>query len=307
MAVYSVVVPLYNEEAVIDETYKRIKAVMEAAGQPYEVIFVNDGSRDGTMAKARALADADPKLKILSFSRNFGHQTAITAGMDHARGCAVVVIDADMQDPPEVMTEMFAKWREGWQVVYGRRVSRKGETVFKKLTAKLFYRGLNAVSEIELPVDVGDFRLLDRHVIDALKTLPERNRYVRGLVTWVGFRQTFVDYERLERFAGESKYPLRRMIKLAADGVTAFSQKPLKLCNWVGGLLCVSGAAAAVVQLVRGLLGHACSEAACWAAAILFAQGLALLCMGIQNAYLTRIYDESKARPLYILSEKIGF
>ncbi|MCL2084459.1 MAG: glycosyltransferase family 2 protein [Oscillospiraceae bacterium] len=307
MAVYSVVVPLYNEEAVIEEAYARISKVMASMGQPYEIIFVNDGSRDGTMDKARMLAGNDDKLKVLSFSRNFGHQPAITAGMDHARGRAVVVIDGDMQDPPEVMPELFAKWREGWQVVYGRRSGRKGETLFKKLTARVFYRCLNAVSEIELPLDTGDFRLLDRQVVDAMKALPERNRYVRGLVTWVGFRQTCVEYERKARAAGETKYPLRRMLRLASDGVTAFSQKPLKAGGIIGTLLCVSAAAVALTQLARGLTGRSWSETACWAAAILFAQGLVLLCAGIQNAYLARVYDEAKARPNYIVAEKIGF
>lgn len=306
MVVYSIVVPVYNEEAVIGETYCRLKAVMDSTAEPYEILFVNDGSGDKTMAKARAIAKKDANVKIISFSRNFGHQIAVTAGMDFAAGQAVIIIDADLQDPPEVMLEMFQKWKEGWQVVYGQRLQRQGETVFKKFTAKVFYRMLNAVTDTAMPVDAGDFRLLDRQVVDVMKTLPERNRYVRGLVSWVGFRQTSVTYVRHERLAGETKYPLRKMIRFAMDGMTSFSQKPLKVGNLLGILLCAGAVCVALYQLVLGLTGHLWNQMACWAALILFSQGLVLLCTGIQGAYLARMYDEAKGRPLYIVGEKIG-
>ena len=306
MVTYSIVVPLYNEEEVVGEAYRRLKSVMDGIGEPYELIFVNDGSKDSTMDKARALAKQDSKMRIISFSRNFGHQVAITAGMDAARGQAVVVIDADLQDPPEVIPQMIEKWKEGWQVVYGRRAGRKGETLFKKLSAKLFYRTLNALTDIELPVDTGDFRLIDRSVCDALKTLPERNRYVRGLVTWVGFRQTFVEYTRQERFAGQTKYPLKKMLRFAADGMVSFSQRPIKIGKTLGITTISASILIGVYQLYSWATKSNISEIACWAAAILFVQGLVLLCIGIQGAYLARMYDEAKGRPLYIIGEVIN-
>jgi len=306
MVVYSIIVPLYNEDEVIEESYRRLKSVMDGVGEPYELMFVNDGSRDGTMDKARALAKLDKNLKIISFSRNFGHQIAITAGMDAARGQAIVVIDADLQDPPEIIPHMIEKWKEGWQVIYGRRGKRKGETFFKKFSAKLFYRTINAMTDIELPVDTGDFRLIDRSVCDAMKTLPERNRYVRGLVTWVGFRQTSVEYTREERFAGETKYPLKRMLRFAADGIVSFSQKPIKIGKIFGTITIIGSLAIGVYQLINWITKSSVNELACWAAIVLLAQGLILLCMGIQGAYLARMYDEAKGRPLYIIGEVIN-
>ncbi|GHV32286.1 glycosyl transferase family protein [Clostridia bacterium] len=297
---YSIVVPLYNEEEVILESYKRLKTVMDNVNEPYELVFVNDGSRDKTLEMARKLAENDKNLKIISFSRNFGHQIAVTAGLEHAVGEAVVVIDADLQDPPEVMPEMFAKWKEGWQVVYGQRLKRQGETLFKKATAKLFYRGLRALTEVEMPVDAGDFRLYDRAVVEAMKKMPEHNRYLRGMVSWLGFRQTSVSFTRQERFAGVTKYSLKKMINFAADGVTSFSQKPLKIGIFFGVFFCVSAVVIALLQLVFQ------SEIACWAAAIIFIQGIVLICGGIQGAYMARVYDEVKNRPLYVVSEKIN-
>ena len=230
----SVVVPMYNEEAVLAETYRRLTHVMENSGFTYEIVFVNDGSRDKTGEMLRDICDQDKRIKLVDFSRNFGHQIAITAGMDHTSGRCVAVIDGDLQDPPELIPVMVEKWREGFDVVYGKRISRKGESAFKKLTAALFYRFLSSMTDVNIPVDTGDFRLIDRKVCDALKQVKERNRYVRGLISWLGFKQTAVEFEREERFAGETKYPLKKMLKLALDGITTFSYKPLKLASYVG-------------------------------------------------------------------------
>ncbi|MCL1820640.1 MAG: glycosyltransferase family 2 protein [Oscillospiraceae bacterium] len=303
---FSIVIPMYNEEEVIGETYRRVKTVMENIGESYEMLFVNDGSSDGTMEKARVLAEADPKMRIISLSRNFGHQIAVTAGMDAALGEAIIVIDADLQDPPEVIPQMIEKWKEGWQIVYGKREKRKGETLFKKVSAKLFYRFINSLTDIEIPVDTGDFRLIDRRVCDAMKILPERNRYVRGLVTWTGFRQIPVEYTREERFAGKTKYSLKKMLRFAADGVTSFSMRPLKIGNIVGITAILSSVGIGAYQLYSKLIMDNFNQIACWAALILFVQGVMMLCMGIQGAYLARIYDETKGRPLYIVGEVIN-
>lgn len=234
---YSIVIPVYNEEAVIDQTYRRLKKVVDSTKESYELIFVNDGSCDHTTAMIKGFRDQDDAVKIITFSRNFGHQIAITAGMDYALGAAVVVIDADLQDPPELIWEMIAKWKEGFDVVYAKRTKRKGETFFKKQTAHLFYRILKASTDLEIPTDTGDFRLLDRRVCEELKRLPEKKRYVRGLVSWVGFRQTAVEYERSERLAGETKYPLKKMIKLSLDGLTSFLLNPSKWQTMRGAYL----------------------------------------------------------------------
>ena len=307
----SVVVPVYNEELVIAESYRRLKAVMEQSGGAYEILFVNDGSADKTEEMLRVLCRQDQTVKMLSFSRNFGHQTAITAGMDHASGACVVVIDADLQDPPELILDMLQKWREGWHVVYGKRLQRKGETAFKKVTAKLFYRLLSAMTDVAIPVDTGDFRLLDRQVLTALSSLPERNRYVRGLVSWVGFRQTAVEYVREERFAGETKYPLRKMLKFAGDALTSFSYKPLKLSIYLGSILSfLSFVFLLVILIARIFWAGTAGWASGWASLItvvLFFNGVVLIMLGIMGQYVGRIYDEAKARPLYIIGEKVGF
>ena len=224
---YSLVVPLYNEEAVIEACHQRLTAVLDSLDGNWEIIYVNDGSRDRTGQLARQLCQTDPRVKLLTFSRNFGHQCAITAGMDHAAGDAVIIIDADLQDPPELIPQMIAAWQAGADVVYGHRVARKGETAAKKLSARLYYRLLRRITDVDIPVDVGDFRLIDARVCAALSALPEHNRYVRGLISWLGFSQTYIDYIRAPRFAGETKYPLRKMVKLALDGITSFSYKPL--------------------------------------------------------------------------------
>jgi dolichol-phosphate mannosyltransferase len=304
----SVIVPLYNEEEVIGESYRQLKTVLDGTGETYEMIFVNDGSRDKTWSMALALASEDPNLKLISFSRNFGHQTAITAGMDAAGGGAIVVIDADLQDPPEIIPKMLDRWREGYQVVYGLRTKRKGESFFKKATAKMFYRFLNVLSDVDLPNDTGDFRLIDRAVCEALKSLPERNRYVRGLVSWVGFKQTAVEYVREERFAGETKYPLRRMLALAGDALTSFSYKPLKLSIFIGSIISLLGFAYGLVVIYKRIfldnLGQGWATLVCLT---LFFNGIILIMLGIIGQYIGRIYDETKARPLYIVAEKINF
>ncbi len=229
----SVVVPVYNEQEVITETYRRLKASLSNLDMDIEYIFINDGSTDNTYLKLKELI-VNTDVKLINFSRNFGHQIAISAGMDYAKGDAVVVIDADLQDPPEIISEMIEKWKEGYEVVYGKRLHREGETLFKKLTAKLFYRVIDNITDIKLPVDVGDFRLIDKKVCNSMKSLPERARYVRGLVSWVGFNQTSIEYKREKRFAGKTKYPLRKMIKLATDGIISFSYRPLKLATFLG-------------------------------------------------------------------------
>ena len=306
--IYSIVVPLYNEEEALTETYKRLKTVMDSLDQPYEVVMVNDGSRDGTALMAREICEKDPSFKLIHFSRNFGHQTAITAGMDHASGDAIVVIDADLQDPPEIIREMIAKWKQGFEVVYGKRVSRKGETFFKRFTARMFYRILNKMTDVRIPTDVGDFRLIDRKVRDALMTIPEHNRYVRGLISWLGFRQTAVEFVREARFAGETKYPLRKMIKLAVDGITSFSYKPLKFSVGIGIFISVFSLLFALAVVILRINNIVEMEPG-WASLMvvfLFFSGVILIMLGIIGEYIARIFEEVKGRPLYIISERVG-
>ena len=303
--VYSVVIPVYNEEAVIQETCCRLTKVMETVDAPYELLFVNDGSRDRTGEIITALAEADERIKLLDFSRNFGHQIAITAGMDYARGDAIVIIDGDLQDPPELIPQLIAKWREGYEVVYAKRSQRKGETLFKKWTAALFYRLLGALAEISIPLDTGDFRLIDRKVCDALCSIRERNRFVRGLVSWVGFRQTAIEYVREERFAGESKYPLKKMLRFSMDGITSFSYKPLKLATYLGAA--ISSASLVYLLVSLGQMIFTASPSAGWSALIaslMLLNGLILIFFGILGEYIGRIFDETKNRPLYILRNK---
>lgn len=305
---YSIIVPSYNEEAVIDVTYNRLKKVMDSTNESYEIIFVNDGSRDQTASILKSICSKDSSIKLISFSRNFGHQIAITAGMENSGGKAVVVIDADLQDPPEVILEMIEKWKQGYEVVYGKRLKRNGESFFKKMTAKLYYRTLKSMTEVDMPLDTGDFRLIDRKVCDALCSVPEHNRYVRGLVSWLGFRQTAVEFVREERFAGETKYPFKKMIKLASDGITSFSYKPLKIAIFLG--VVISGAS--FIILVASLLGKLFVNASISSFSLivmlsLLLNGLMFVILGIIGEYIGRIYDEAKGRPLYIISERNGF
>ncbi len=304
----SVIVPMYNEEEVLTETCKRLRTVMDGLHETYEIIFINDGSRDKTAEMLKTLCQEDAQLKLINFSRNFGHQTAITAGMDFAAGRCMVIIDGDLQDPPELIPDLIQKWQEGFDIVYGKRISREGDSFFKKLTAKMFYRFLRAVTDVEIPVDTGDFRLIDAAVADALKQVPERNRYVRGLMSWVGFKQTALTFERSERFAGTTKYPLKKMLKLATDGIMSFSLKPLKIATWLGTFISLGSFLYLIVVLVQKLfsLGSVQSGWASGIAATLFLNGITLLILGIMGEYIGRIYDEVKNRPLYIFKETVN-
>jgi glycosyltransferase involved in cell wall biosynthesis len=305
---YSIVIPMYNEEEVIHQTYVHIKAVMDRLQESYELVFVNDGSLDLTLEIVKDISHRDRHVRILNFSRNFGHQIAISAGMEHAVGEAIIFIDADLQDPPEVIVDMIAKWKEGYEVVYGKRMKRNGETVFKRITALMFYRLLKSMTSVDIPVDTGDFRLIDRKVCDELVKLKEKNRYVRGLVSWVGFRQTAVEYVREERKAGETKYPLRKMLRFALDAITSFSYKPLKLAIYLGFGVSMLSFIYLLTVLYQRLFTSTTVPG--WTSIIalnLFFNGVVLIILGILGEYIGRIYDESKQRPLYILSDKLGY
>ncbi len=300
----SVVIPVYNEELVVQETYKRLKLVMDALDKPYELIFVNDGSRDNTAKIIGAICESDSKVKLVDFSRNFGHQLAITAGMNYSSGDSIIVIDADLQDPPEVIPEMIKKWTEGYDIVFGKRQKRKGETFFKKVTAKIFYRFLKSMTDVDIPVDAGDFRLIDRKVCDALKSVTESNRYIRGIISWLGFKQTCVEYIRDKRFAGETKYPLKKMLKFAFDAIASFSYKPLKLASYSGTFISMlSFIYLLVVICLRLFTDTTITGWASTLAVSLFLNGIVLIILGIIGEYIGRIYDEVKGRPLYIVRE----
>jgi glycosyltransferase involved in cell wall biosynthesis len=306
-ALLSVVVPCYNEEAVLAESHRALLQHTQGLGLEVEVVYVDDGSTDRTADLLRRLAAEDPRVRFLRLSRNFGHQIAATAGLDHARGDVVVLIDADLQDPPEVIPRMVEKWRQGYQVVYGRRRRRDGETAFKRSTAALFYRLINRISEVEIPVDTGDFRLMDRAVVLALRRLPERDRFLRGLVSWVGYRQTEVPYDRAPRVAGTSKYPLRKMLRFSFDAIFSFSLVPLKVATFLG----LAASVLAVVGIVYALILRLFTDI--WVSgwtllfiAVLFMSGIQLTVLGVAGEYLGRIYLEVKRRPLYLLAEEVG-
>ena len=305
---YSIVVPVYNEEEVIQVTYSRLTEVMEQTGQMYELIFVNDGSRDHTMDILTQAALIDSSVRVIDFSRNFGHQIAITAGMDAATGQAIVVIDADLQDPPELILDMIELWNQGYDVVYAKRREREGETVFKRVTAAMYYRILKGLTKIDIPIDTGDFRLIDRKVNEAMKTFQERNRFVRGLVSWVGFRQIRLEYDRKERYAGQTKYPIRKMIRLSVDGVTSFSDKPLKMASYAGIFIsCISFVSLIVTICLKLFTDNTVAGWASLVSIILLLNGITLMILGVIGEYIGRIYDESRGRPLYIVREKVGF
>ncbi|WP_236894662.1 glycosyltransferase family 2 protein [Clostridium beijerinckii] len=306
--VYSVIVPLYNEELVINQSYKRLKEVMDSTNESYEIVFVNDGSKDRTREIAEEICSSDENIKLINFSRNFGHQAAITAGMDLALGDAIIVIDADLQDPPEVMLKMIEKWKEGYEVVYGKRVKREGETFFKKFTARVYYRLLRSMTTVDVPVDAGDFRLIDRKVCNTLIALPERNRYVRGLVSWVGYKQTYVEFIRQERFAGETKYPLKKMFKLACDGITALSYKPLIIAGHFGILALLVGIILMFVDIAKAIINKSSVLNFTMMIGInMMMFGVVLSCIGIMGQYIGRIFDESKGRPIYIISSTTNY
>ena len=305
----SVVVPCFNEQEVLRDTNQRLTAALERMRLKFEVIYVDDGSADSTPEILRELAGHDERIRVVRFSRNFGHQMAITAGLEHASGDAVVVIDADLQDPPEVILEFVQKWMEGYDVAYGVRAEREGETAFKLWTAKLFYRCIDRLSDTRIPLDTGDFRLMDRRVVDALLAMPERDRFVRGMVSWLGFSQVAVPYRRAARTAGVTKFSFFKMLRFAMDGIFSFSITPLRLATWMGFAasgIAILGILTAVVERILGVSGLVKG----WASvmiAVLFIGGVQLICIGLIGEYVGRIYGESKRRPLYVLRERIGF
>jgi len=307
----SIIVPIYNEEKVISEFYARTKAVLtqNAPDLGHEVIFVDDGSSDGSLALLRGLSRSDASVRVLSFSRNFGHQFAITAGLDRALGDAVVVIDGDLQDPPEVIPAMVEKWREGYKVVYGVRKKRKGENAVKLLTAKLFYRFIKSVSDTDLPLDSGDFRLLDHTIVETLRSMREKNRYLRGLISWVGYPQYGLLYQRDIRYAGKTKFTFKKMIKFAVDGILSFSDKPLKISAYLGFVITII-AFLMGIRIIIDKIRHPQMLISGWSSlilAVLFLGGLQLISLGILGLYVGRQYREVKTRPLYIVAEEIGF
>lgn len=303
----SIIVPCYNEEEVIAATHERLSAVMDATGLSYEIVYVDDGSKDATAEKLRAVQMASPHARLIRLSRNFGHQIAVTAGLEYAEGDAVVLIDADLQDPPEVIPEMIAKWREGYEVVYGVRTSREGESAFKLWTARMFYRIINKLSEVPLPLDTGDFRLIDRKVVLALRRMRERYRLLRAMTSWVGFRQAAVPYERRKRYAGESKYPLRKMLALAIDGVLSFSVVPLRIVTAVGLCMAFFSALGIIYALIGRIFGDDWVPG--WTLmfiTLLFFGGIQFIFLGIIGEYVGRIYGEAKQRPLFLVAEVRG-
>jgi glycosyltransferase involved in cell wall biosynthesis len=305
---YSIVVPVFNEAAVLPILLRRIGTLMEQLDGPAETIFVDDGSSDCGPIVLQALVRDDPRYRYIGLSRNFGHQVAITAGMDAAAGEAIVVMDADLQDPPEIVGEMIAKWKEGFEVVYARRLSRAGESAFKRVTANLFYKLLGRMSSIGIPADVGDFRLIDRKVLDALRRMPEQDRFIRGMIAWLGFRQTEVTFHRLPRRAGKTKYPLLKMVRLAVNGALSFSDAPLRLAIWFG--LGVSACAVLYGFYVAGLWFTNSHLVEGWSSTIIvisFLCGINMLMTGIMGLYIGRIHAEVKRRPLYVVSQKLGF
>lgn len=300
---YSIVVPCYNEEEVINDTYKRLKEVMENIKDDYEIIFINDGSRDTTEQLISKICKKDKTIKLINFSRNFGHQTAISAGLRNANGEAIIITDADLQDPPELIYEMIEKWKEGYDVVYGKRKNRKGETRFKKITADVFYKFLNYLTNNRIPEDVGEFRLIDRKVCKAFNELSEKRRFIRGLISWVGFKQIEVLYDRDERIAGETKYNLKRMITLAEDGIFSFSYKPLKLSIITGIVLFFLGFLYFIFLLFNKNKDSS-NKIMCL---ICFLSGLNFIYNGITNEYIERIHETVQDRPLYIIKNRVNF
>lgn len=305
----SIIIPCYNEQEVLPETMARLAACCDAlTDYTFELVFVDDGSSDRTAAMLEDFARRDPRIRLVLFSRNFGHQIAVTAGIDASGGDAVVLIDADLQDPPELIGAMLAKWQEGYDVVYGTRTARAGESRFKTVTAREFYRLLNHLSDVPIPLDTGDFRLMSRVVADALSAMPERSRFVRGMVSWVGFRQTALPYARAERFAGSSKYPLWKMLRFATDGIISFSSRPLQISISLG----LASAVLALMGIIYALAVRifTANWVEGWAAimiAVLFIGGVQLISIGILGEYIGRIYNETKNRPLYVTRGYVGF
>ena len=305
----SLIIPMYYEELVAEECYKRVNNVLSNMKEyEHEIVFINDGSKDKTLEILEKIAENDDNVKVISFSRNFGHQAAVTAGLKIASGDAVVIIDADLQDPPELIPEMVKLWEEGNEVIYGKRKKRAGESTFKLMTAKMFYKTLNALTDVDIPKDTGDFRLVDKKVVDTMNSLPEHNKFLRGLWSWLGYKQYAFEYERKERFAGKTKYPLKKMLKLASDGIISFSNKPIKLV----GLLGIISIIISFIIFIYALISYACklnNLSAGWTSlmcAITFFAGVQLLSLWIISEYIGRIYDETKGRPQYIIDKKIN-
>jgi polyisoprenyl-phosphate glycosyltransferase len=302
---FSIIAPIYNESQSLHELYRRTKEVMDSVDDAWELVMVDDGSTDGSTDIIRQLAADDPCVRPVIFARNFGHQLAVTAGLDYSRGQAIVIIDADLQDPPEVISEMIAKWREGYEVVYAVRGEREGESWFKLATASIFYRLIYRITDVKIPLDTGDFRLLDRKVVDVLNQMRERHRFLRGMSVWVGFKQTGVEYRRAARFAGQTKYPFKKMFKFAWDAVTSFSYLPLQVATYLG-FIC-AGISILAIPIVAYLRITGSQEAFAGQAttliAVLFLGGVQLICLGILGEYIGRLYDEARGRPLYIVRE----
>lgn len=300
----TIIAPIYNEFESLPELYRRVNETMSATGETWELILVDDGSRDGSTDRIRQLAGSDEHVKPVIFARNFGHQIAVTAGLDYSRGDAVVIIDADLQDPPELIPELLEKWREGYQVVYAVRAEREGESLFKLFTAKLFYRLIYRITDVDIPLDTGDFRLIDRKVVDVLNQMRERHRFLRGMASWVGYKQVGVPYKRSARYAGTTKYPLKKMIKFASDAITGFSYFPLQLATYLGFISAgISILAIPVVIALRLAGSQAFFGQATTLIAVLLLGGVQLISLGILGEYIGRLYDEAKGRPLYIVSE----
>jgi len=301
---YSIVAPIYNEIGNIAELHRRISTVMESSGEGWELLLVDDGSTDGSTDKIRELAEADEHIRPIIFARNFGHQIAITAGWDYARGDATVIIDADLQDPPEIILDLARKWKEGYEVVYAVRAEREGESWFKKFTAAVFYRLIYMITDVKIPLDTGDFRLMDRKVVDVLKTMRERHRFPRGMSAWVGFKQIGVEYKRAARHAGVTKYPFKKMLTLALNAITGFSYFPLQVATYIGFLAAGLAILAIPVVIIMRMTGsQAFFGQATTLISVLFLGGVQLISLGILGEYIGRLYDEAKGRPLYIVRE----
>ena len=304
---FTIIAPIYNELENIPELYPRLREVMDRTGEPWELILVDDGSSDGSTEVIRKLAENDQRVRPVIFARNFGHQIAVTAGVDYSRGDAVIIIDADLQDPPEVILDLIDKWREGYEVVYAVREERQGESWFKRITASIFYRTIFRITDVDIPLDAGDFRLMDKKVITVMQGMREKHRFLRGMSAWVGFRQVGVPYKRQPRYAGETKYPLSQMIKLALNAVTSFSYFPLQLATYLGFIAAgVSVLGILVVAILRLTTGSALLGQATTLIIVLFLGGVQLISLGIIGEYIGRVYDEMKNRPLYIVAEEPG-
>ncbi len=309
---YSVIAPIYNELGNLAELYRRVKETLETTGESWELLMVDDGSIDGSTDEIRKLASQDEHVRPVIFVRTFGHQIAVTAGLDYARGDAVIIIDSDLQDPPEVIQDLIAKWKEGYEVVFAQRAEREGETWFKLLTASIFYRLIYRITDVKIPMDTGDFRLMDRKVVNVMTQMRERHRFLRGMSSWVGFKQAGVAYKRAARYSGITKYPFRKMLKFASDAITSFSYFPLQLAMYLGFISAGISIIAIPVVIIMRIAGiHAFAGQASTLLAVLFLGGVQLISLGILGEYIGRIYDEAKGRPLYIvrdapLKEKSG-